>query len=236
MSLKNRENTKIIKGLSFFSSFIKRAFDILWASGSIIVLSPLIIGCMIAVKFGSSGPVFYFQKRVGKDGKDFMMWKFRTMVQNADKMGSGIKVDEDDRRITGAGRFMRRYCLDELPQLFNVLVGSMSIVGPRPTLRYQVDKYNKEQRKRLLVKPGMTGLAQVMGRNALTWEERIKWDIKYVENYSFIKDIMIIGRTFGLLTKDEGIYGDPGKLAEINETGENKYGADEKKEQEINNS
>lgn len=236
MENKKNINPGMKKGepISLFSSFIKRAFDILWAGGSLIVLSPLITGCIVAVKLSSPGPVFYLQKRVGKNGRDFMMWKFRTMVQGAEKMGSGIKVEEDDPRITKAGKFMRRYCLDELPQLFNVLGGSMSIVGPRPTLRYQVEKYDDEQKRRLLVKPGMTGLAQVMGRNALTWDERIRWDVKYIENYNFIGDMILIARTFGLLSRDEGIYGDPGKLAEIADTDQS--GDDEhEKKQEIDN-
>ncbi|MCD6310213.1 MAG: sugar transferase [Candidatus Eremiobacteraeota bacterium] len=218
--------------MSCFSAFMKRVFDILLATGLLIILSPLIIGCIIAVKLSSAGPVFYLQRRVGKDGKDFIMWKFRTMVKGAEKIGAGIHVNKDDPRITRIGKFLRRYSLDELPQLFNVIGGSMSIVGPRPTLRYQVERYDEEQKKRLLVKPGMTGLAQVMGRNALTWEEKIKWDIKYVENYSFTGDLMIIAKTFGVLLSDEGIYGDPGQLAKIDDVENRGAGNDEENRKE----
>jgi len=199
-------------GLTGFQALVKRVFDILWSAGSILILSPIIIGVILAIKISSPGPLFFYQKRVGKDNQDFDMMKFRTMVVGAEKMG--IQVGETDNRITGVGKFLRRFCLDELPQLFNVFGGNMSIVGPRPTLRYQVDKYTPEQMRRLLVKPGMTGLAQVKGRNQIPWEQRIKYDIAYIDRYSFWLDLDIIAQTFGLIAGGEGVYGEGGKIAE----------------------
>jgi len=206
------EKTDASKGLTGFQAGLKRTFDLLWSGGSILVLSPLILGVMLGIKLSSPGPVFFLQKRVGRRGRDFEMIKFRTMVVGAEK--TGIQVGEADDRITPIGRFLRRFCLDELPQLFNVFIGNMSIVGPRPTLRYQVEKYTPEQTRRLLVKPGMTGLAQVKGRNQIPWEKRIEYDVWYIDHYSFALDLSIIARTFGLIAGGEGVYGEGGKIAE----------------------
>lgn len=203
------------------NGLLKRAFDFLWALVSIIVLSPIMLACAIAVLIDDGWPIFYVHKRVGRHGKLFPFFKFRTMVRNADKIGAGYEIEERDPRITRTGNFMRRWSLDELPQLFNILRGEMSVVGPRPTLAYQVEKYTPHQRRRLEVRPGLTGLAQIKGRNSLTWPERIELDIEYIDNYSFIEDLRIIAATFGVLGKSEDIYGcgwakkpgDPGYVA-----------------------
>jgi lipopolysaccharide/colanic/teichoic acid biosynthesis glycosyltransferase len=159
------------------------------------VTSPLLGLAALAVKLEDRGPVFYRQLRVGKDGRDFELLKLRTMVVDAERQGAGYAVDRDDPRITRAGRVLRRLSIDELPQLWNVLRGEMSLVGPRPTLRYQVDRYDERQRSRLDVKPGLTGWAQVNGRAALPWDERIEFDLWYVEHRSTRLDLKILVRT-----------------------------------------
>ena len=149
----------------------------------------------LAVKLEDGGPVLYRQTRVGKDGADFELLKLRTMVVGAETMGAGYAVNEGDSRITRAGRILRRLSLDELPQLWNVIRGEMSVIGPRPTLRYQVERYDDRQRHRLDVKPGITGWAQVHGRAALPWAERIELDVWYVEHRSPLLDLKILLRT-----------------------------------------
>ncbi len=161
----------------------------------LLVTSPLLGLAALAVKLEDRGPVFYRQLRVGKDGRDFELLKLRTMVVDAERQGAGYAVDRDDPRITRAGRVLRRLSIDELPQLWNVLRGEMSLVGPRPTLRYQVDRYDERQRSRLDVKPGLTGWAQVNGRAALPWDERIELDLWYVEHRSTGLDLKILVRT-----------------------------------------
>ncbi|RLB08966.1 MAG: hypothetical protein DRG39_08145, partial [Deltaproteobacteria bacterium] len=164
-----------------------------------------------AIKIDSKGPVFFRQERVGKNGKIFKIWKFRTMVMGAVSQGLGFNVARDDPRITRVGKFLRRWGLDELPQLINVLKGEMSIVGPRPTLKYQVDRYDAFQRQRLLMKPGITGWALIHGRNLLSWEERIKYDVWYVEHWSLGLDLWIILKTLWIvLVTKEGVYGKDG--------------------------
>lgn len=149
----------------------------------------------LAIKLEDRGPVLYRQQRVGKDGGDFELLKLRTMVVGAEKMGAGYAVNRGDSRITRSGRLLRRLSLDELPQLWNILRGDMSVVGPRPTLRYQVDSYTARQLRRLEVKPGLTGWAQVNGRASLPWNERIELDVWYVEHRSFWLDLRILART-----------------------------------------
>jgi lipopolysaccharide/colanic/teichoic acid biosynthesis glycosyltransferase len=161
----------------------------------LLVTSPLLGLAALVVKLEDGGPVFYRQLRVGKDGRDFELLKLRTMVVDAERQGAGYAVDRDDPRITRAGRVLRRLSIDELPQLWNVLRGEMSLVGPRPTLRYQVDRYDERQRSRLDVKPGLTGWAQVNGRASLPWDERIELDIWYVEHRSTRLDLKILVRT-----------------------------------------
>jgi len=169
--------------------------DVVVAGLGLIVSSPLLALAALAIKLEDRGPVLYRQQRVGKDGADFELLKLRTMVVGAEKIGAGLAVNRGDSRITRTGRLLRRLSLDELPQLWNILRGDMSIVGPRPTLRHQVDSYTPHQRRRLEVKPGLTGWAQVNGRAALPWDERIELDVWYVEHRSFWLDLRILART-----------------------------------------
>lgn len=190
---------------------VKRLID-LWLSlvGLVVLCIPLVI-ISVAIKVDSGGSVLFGQKRVGKNGQLFKTWKFRTMVEGAISKGLGYNVAKNDPRITKVGQILRNWGLDELPQLINVLKGEMSIVGPRPTLKYQVDRYNDFQRKRLLVKPGITGSALIHGRNLLSWEERIKYDVWYVENRSLCLDLEIILKTIVVVfIIREGIYGKNG--------------------------
>jgi lipopolysaccharide/colanic/teichoic acid biosynthesis glycosyltransferase len=174
---------------------VKRAFDIASSGGLLVLASPFLLGSAVAIKLDDGGPVLYRQRRVGKDGVEFELLKLRTMVVGAEKLGAGYAVDEGDPRITGAGRVLRRLSLDELPQLWNVLRGDMSLIGPRPTLAYQVERYTARQRRRLEVKPGITGWAQVHGRAKLPWDERIELDVWYVEHRSFWLDVKILAKT-----------------------------------------
>jgi lipopolysaccharide/colanic/teichoic acid biosynthesis glycosyltransferase len=174
---------------------LNRVADVAIAGTALVVASPLLGLAALAVKLEDSGPVLYTQTRVGKDGADFELLKLRTMVVGAEAMGAGYAVGEGDSRITRAGRFLRRLSLDELPQLWNVVRGEMSLIGPRPTLRYQVERYTARQLRRLEVKPGITGWAQVHGRAALPWEERIELDVWYVEHRSPRLDLKILAKT-----------------------------------------
>jgi lipopolysaccharide/colanic/teichoic acid biosynthesis glycosyltransferase len=160
-----------------------------------VLTSPLIVAAALAVKLEDRGPVLYRQTRVGKDGADFELLKLRTMIVGAETKGPGFAVDKGDERITRAGRVLRRLSLDELPQLWNVVRGEMSVIGPRPTLRYQVERYDARQRRRLDVKPGITGWAQVHGRASLPWAERIDLDVWYVEHRSPWLDVKILAKT-----------------------------------------
>jgi lipopolysaccharide/colanic/teichoic acid biosynthesis glycosyltransferase len=161
----------------------------------LVLASPLLAGAALAVKLEDGGPVLFRQRRVGKDGKDFELLKLRSMVVDAERSGAGFAVDRGDSRITKVGRFLRRTSIDELPQLWNVVRGDMSVIGPRPTLRYQVDRYTERQRRRLEVRPGLTGWAQIHGRATLPWEERIELDVWYVDNRSPLVDLKILART-----------------------------------------
>ena len=174
---------------------MNRALDVAGASLGLVLASPFLAASALAIKLEDRGPVLYRQRRVGRDGDDFELLKLRTMVVGAEKQGAGWAVNEGDARITRAGRVLRRLSLDELPQLWNVVRGDMSLIGPRPTLRYQVEKYTDRQRRRLDVKPGITGWAQIHGRAALPWEERIELDVWYVEHRSALLDLKILLRT-----------------------------------------
>ena len=165
------------------------------AGAGLVLTSPILVVAALAIKLDDGGPVLYRQARVGKDGVDFDLLKLRTMVVGAERLGAGYAVDRGDTRITRTGRFLRRTSIDELPQLWNVLRGDMSVIGPRPTLRYQVEQYDSRQRRRLEVKPGLTGWAQVNGRAALAWPERIELDVWYVEHRSPRVDLDILLRT-----------------------------------------
>jgi lipopolysaccharide/colanic/teichoic acid biosynthesis glycosyltransferase len=174
---------------------MNRAADVAIAGGALVLVSPLLGLAALAVKFGDGGPILYRQTRVGMDGVDFELLKLRTMIVGAERQGAGYAVDEGDSRITRAGRVLRRLSLDELPQLWNVIRGEMSVIGPRPTLRYQTDRYTPRQRRRLDVKPGITGWAQVHGRATLPWAERIELDVWYVEHRSPWLDVAILAKT-----------------------------------------
>jgi len=174
---------------------MNRAADVALAGTALVAASPLLALAAVAVKLEDGGPVLYTQTRVGKDGRDFELLKLRTMIVGAEHRGAGLAVNEGDSRITRAGRVLRRLSLDELPQLWNVLRGDMSMIGPRPTLRYQVERYTPRQRRRLEVKPGITGWAQIHGRATLPWAERIELDVWYVEHRSPLLDLRILLRT-----------------------------------------
>jgi lipopolysaccharide/colanic/teichoic acid biosynthesis glycosyltransferase len=185
-----------------------RALDLLVASLVLALASPLLAAAALLIKLESRGPVFYRQRRVGRGGAPFELWKLRTMVPGAEAMGAGIYVVEGDSRITRVGRRLRRFSLDELPNLVNVLKGEMAIVGPRPTVQEQVDRYTDRQRRRLEVKPGITGWAQVNGRASLPWPERIELDVWYVEHRSLALDARILAKTARLLATGHGLYSD----------------------------
>ncbi|HEY1317925.1 MAG TPA: sugar transferase [Gaiella sp.] len=174
---------------------MNRATDVALAGLGLALTSPFLAAAALAVKVEDGGPVLFRQTRVGKDGKDFELLKLRSMRVGAEHLGAGFAVDEGDARITRVGRFLRRTSLDELPQLWNVLRGDMSVIGPRPTLRYQVDRYTDRQRRRLDVRPGLTGWAQVNGRATLAWADRIELDVWYVEHRSPLVDLKILLRT-----------------------------------------
>jgi len=174
---------------------VNRAADVALAGSALVIASPLIALAALAVKLEDGGPVLYRQKRVGREGSDFELLKLRTMVVGAETMGAGLSVNRGDPRITRAGRLLRKLSLDELPQLWNVVRGEMSVIGPRPTLRYQVEQYDERQWHRLDVKPGITGWAQVNGRAELPWADRIELDVWYVEHRSPRLDLRILART-----------------------------------------
>jgi len=174
---------------------VNRAADVALAGAALVVAAPVLGAAALAVKLEDGGPVLYRQTRVGRDGVDFELLKLRTMVENAERLGAGYAVSEGDPRITRAGRILRKLSLDELPQLWNVIRGEMSVIGPRPTLRYQVERYDERQRRRLEVKPGITGWAQIHGRATLPWAERIELDLWYVDNRSARLDLKILLRT-----------------------------------------
>ena len=194
----------------------KDVFDLLAALFGVLFLAPVLLGIAVAVKVTSRGPVFFSQERVGRNGQTFSMLKFRTMVTGAHRMveqlssdndGNGVLFKKkDDPRVTDVGRFLRRYSLDELPQLFNVVRGQMSLVGPRPPLRTEVERYGIDMHRRFLVKPGLTGLWQVSGRSDLSWDDSVRIDVRYVENWSLTFDFMILWKTVGAVLRGSGAY------------------------------
>jgi lipopolysaccharide/colanic/teichoic acid biosynthesis glycosyltransferase len=185
---------------------VSRPLDVLLAGALLALAAPLLALAALAIRLESRGAVFYRQLRVGRHGRPFRLWKLRTMVPGAESMGAGIYVLEGDPRITRIGRLLRRLSLDELPNLVNVLQGDMAIVGPRPTVQEQVDRYTDRQRRRLEVKPGITGWAQINGRTSLPWPERIELDVWYVEHRSQRLDLEILLRTARMLAGGRGLY------------------------------
>jgi undecaprenyl phosphate N,N'-diacetylbacillosamine 1-phosphate transferase len=170
----------------------KRLFDLCVGSMVLLIAGPFMILIALLIKIEDRGPILYRQERIGRDGRAFFLTKFRSMVLGAESKGAGILVEKNDARITRIGKVLRKLSLDELTQVFDVLRGEMSIVGPRPGLRYQAELYDVEQRRRLLVRPGITGWAQIKGRNAITWPERIRLDLEYIERLSLRHDLAII--------------------------------------------
>jgi lipopolysaccharide/colanic/teichoic acid biosynthesis glycosyltransferase len=186
---------------------LPRVVDVVLSAIGLLLASPIILVAALAIKLTSRGPVIYRQQRAGKDGRAFEVLKLRTMRMGADPVGVGTPVLEGDPRVTPVGRRLRRFSLDELPNLVNVLRGEMAIVGPRPTLPAQVEQYTPRQRRRLDVRPGLTGWAQVNGRAGIPWEERIELDVWYVDHRSALLDLRILARTLRLLASGHGLYG-----------------------------
>jgi lipopolysaccharide/colanic/teichoic acid biosynthesis glycosyltransferase len=184
----------------------KRLIDLLIAGTGTVLTAPIVALLALAIRLESSGHPLYRQSRAGRDAHEFSIYKLRTMVRGAEFTGAGLAIQEGDDRITRVGAFLRRYSLDELPNLWNVLRGEMSIVGPRPTLPVQVQQYTDRQRGRLAVKPGITGWAQVNGRASLPWPDRIELDLWYVEHRSLALDLRIIARTARMVLTGHGLY------------------------------
>jgi lipopolysaccharide/colanic/teichoic acid biosynthesis glycosyltransferase len=184
----------------------KRALDLLGAAVGLSLSAPVLAGAALAVRLEDDGPVFFRQERVGQDARPFEVLKLRTMIVDAHTQGAGYAVDKGDSRITRIGHLLRKTSIDELPQLWNVLRGEMSLVGPRPTLAYQVERYTDRQRRRLEVKPGLTGWAQINGRASLSWPERIELDVWYVEHRSLWLDLRILLRTVSVLLRPGVVY------------------------------
>jgi lipopolysaccharide/colanic/teichoic acid biosynthesis glycosyltransferase len=184
----------------------RRLFDVVVAAVGLVLTLPVLLAAILAIRIETPGHPIYRQRRIGRDGRPFDMLKLRTMVAGAEAMGSGLAVNEGDPRITRVGAFLRRFSIDELPNLVNVLKGDMAIVGPRPTVQVQVAQYTERQRGRLAVRPGLTGWAQVNGRAKLRWDERIELDLWYVEHRSWRLDLAILLRTARIIVAGEGIY------------------------------
>ncbi|MET0685022.1 MAG: sugar transferase [Solirubrobacteraceae bacterium] len=184
----------------------KRALDIVVAGTMLTLSAPVLAVAALLIRLESHGHPIYRQRRVGRDGAPFELYKLRTMVAGAESIGPGLALAEGDTRITRLGRVLRRTSLDELPNLVNVLRGEMSVVGPRPTVQIQVDRYTERQRGRLAVNPGLTGWAQVQGRASLPWGERIELDLWYVEHESLLLDLKILSRTIRTVLHGGGLY------------------------------
>ena len=190
---------------------MRRAFDIVVAGAALLFFSPVLLLSMLAIRLESPGSPIYRQRRVGLDGEEFDVLKLRTMVTGAEHIGAGMAIDEGDTRITRVGEFLRRTSLDEIPNLINILRGDMAVIGPRPTIPIQVAQYTDRQRGRLAVKPGLTGWAQVNGRAALPWPDRIELDLWYIEHRSWRLDFQILMRTARMVLSGHGLYkGDTG--------------------------
>jgi lipopolysaccharide/colanic/teichoic acid biosynthesis glycosyltransferase len=184
----------------------RRAVDVLVAAAGLVLASPLLALAVVAIRLESPGAVLYRQRRVGKDGRPFDVLKLRTMVDGAEHIGAGLAINENDSRITRVGAILRRTSLDELPNLVNVLLGDMSLIGPRPTLPAQVAQYSDRQRGRLAIKPGITGWAQVNGRASLPWTERIELDLHYIAHRSLALDVRILWRTVTMVLGGSDLY------------------------------
>lgn len=191
---------------------VKRVLDFLGAACALVLLLPAFVLISIFIKLDSHGPVFFSQDRAGLRGRRFRMLKFRTMMEDAERKGSGLYVAEDDQRITRVGKILRRLSLDELPQLLHILTGEMSLVGPRPALLYHLEHYTKRQAHRLQIRPGLTGWSQVNGRNLLSWPERLEKDAWYVDHFSLLLDARVLFRTPAVWLSGAGLYGEREKF------------------------
>ena len=198
------------RAMKYLNLFLKRLIDLVGSGIGLIIISPFLIIIALLIKTTSPGPVFFFQERLGKNGRVFKIIKFRTMVVNAEKLGDGLSVkDDSDSRITKIGRFLRSTSLDELPQLFNVFKGEMSLVGPRPPVPYhpyKYEEYTEVQRKRFTMRPGITGLSQIRVRNSVGWDERIVIDNEYINSFNIILDIKVLFFTARKMVQRKNIY------------------------------
>jgi lipopolysaccharide/colanic/teichoic acid biosynthesis glycosyltransferase len=195
-----------MSGASYLHSRRKRALDVLVGGGALVLASPALLAAAMAIRLETHGHPVYRQRRVGLGGRAFELYKLRTMVSGAERMGAGLAVDEGDERITRLGAWLRRTSFDEVPNLVNVLRGEMSLVGPRPTVQVQVDRYDARQRRRLDTRPGITGWAQINGRASLPWHERIELDLWYLEHASLRLDLRILATTARLAVTGDGLY------------------------------
>jgi lipopolysaccharide/colanic/teichoic acid biosynthesis glycosyltransferase len=195
-----------VSAVPYLRSHRKRALDMVVGGGALLLAGPLLGLAALAIRLETHGHPVYRQRRVGRDGRAFELYKLRTMVSGAETMGKGLAVDEGDDRITRLGAWLRRTSLDELPNLVNVLRGEMSLVGPRPTVQVQVDRYSERQRMRLDARPGITGWAQVNGRASLPWHERIELDLWYLEHASLRLDLRILVHTARMAVTGAGLY------------------------------
>ena len=209
-TVRNIVNVRYI-GTLLYRKYIKRLLDIVLSLAGIIVLSPVMLATALLVRIMLGSPVIFKQKRPGKNEKIFEMYKFRSMTDEKDENGNFFS---DEVRLTGFGKKLRASSLDELPELFNILKGDMSVVGPRPLLVEYLPKYSISQKHRHDVRPGLTGLAQVKGRNSLSWEQRFEWDIEYVKNISFRLDLFILIQTIQVVLKRKGIHSDTSETME----------------------
>lgn len=193
-----------------FQKGLKKIIDFLAASMGLLILGPLFLLVAFLIKLESEGPVFFRQERTGKDGKIFRIWKFRSMIRDTDKIEENHALSEKDPRITRVGKLLREWTIDEWPQLINVLIGEMSLVGPRPAPPYQAEVYNDFQRKRLNVLPGMVSLVDIKGRNLIPWEKRFEIDNWYIDHWSLLMDLKILLLTPYIIISKKGVYGKGG--------------------------
>lgn len=195
----------------------KRAVDLAVALPLLIALSPLMVAIAIWIRRESPGPALFRQQRTGFAGRPFDLLKFRSMVDGAVNMGSGLRVTSTDSRITRSGRILRSTSLDELPQLINIVRGDMSLIGPRPTMPFHMERYDDDQLRRLYARPGVTGLAQIRGRNAIPWSQRLRHDVEYVDTWSLWKDLRIVLGTVAVVARRHGTYDDTAPVFDLPE-------------------
>lgn len=206
LSARKRRRPEATRVLAIISAVIRRAIDIAASATALVLTSPILVAAMIAIRLESPGPAIYRQRRAGLRGEGFDVLKLRTMVDGAEHVGAGLAIDANDSRVTRMGVLLRRTSLDELPNMVNVLRGEMSLIGPRPTLPEQIEAYSDHQRRRLDMKPGLTGWSQVHGRTSIPWSERIELDVWYVEHWSLALDLRILWMTVAQLLRPHETY------------------------------